>query len=639
MVRRKSFDLGDNSDEETMVPLSPIRKPVPCDIGALDKTTKVDRQNKHSIVQRLSDEGCTIEHTKVQTVKVTKQFNSQADAQKYLEKVHSSENFLDNETQEYDWEEDLIRSRKKDAVKEEKVSPYDAMTQVEPSHTMDTSINYRKSPTRDSSTVKAEPDPYNAQTQAEPSHMVNTSINSRKSEKSRQRNSSTGKVKGEVDLYNAQTQVDIIDISDNEEPETKKSYIIKPKDKTKSNSELYNAETLNEIDMLPQTPRKKNKVNDSMGGGDRSDIVDKDYYNQATQVVHDDVTTDSDLEMYAAETQVVQVNVITGSDEEMYSAATQAVQDGVMTESDEEMFTAATQVESDLLPTKEDNYNAQTLAADVDLDSEDFYNNQTQVEIAPNLCERNVFTAMTKMGEKDDEETDGDCYLQKTQVIDDVLSDDDLVYGMATQVQDPVLNSEEEETIKSDESIMYVPMLEDDNEMPKTGSPKSEDGDEGGYVVMLDSPSPPRSDRTPKKDITYENHTLLKKVSSAEKRAIQIDPVKPKSTKEKQESFRLEKDKFYSKKPEKQSVKRSLVPQKESSDIKIVEDNGKDWLSKDKTKTRDRKRQLSSKHTETQSTKSNDSIRKAKQAMEQRRFAAAPVKRRHQSVEGNVLSC
>jgi hypothetical protein len=105
--------------------------------------TQVDRTNKHSIVKRTSsDDGpCTVEHTKVETVKGTKQFSSPDEARKYLEKVKSSTDDLFVETQEYDWAEEKTITPKRKTLHSQNVKDvektakahedvYDIMTQV-----------------------------------------------------------------------------------------------------------------------------------------------------------------------------------------------------------------------------------------------------------------------------------------------------------------------------------------------------------------------------------------------------------------------------------------------------------------------------------------------------------------------------
>jgi hypothetical protein len=96
-----------------------------------------------SIVKRTSsDDGpCTVEHTKVETVKGTKQFSSPDEARKYLEKVKSSTDDLFVETQEYDWAEEKTITPKRKTLHSQNVKDvektakahedvYDIMTQV-----------------------------------------------------------------------------------------------------------------------------------------------------------------------------------------------------------------------------------------------------------------------------------------------------------------------------------------------------------------------------------------------------------------------------------------------------------------------------------------------------------------------------
>jgi hypothetical protein len=107
--------------------------------------TQVDRTNKHSIVKRTSsDDGpCTVEHTKVETVKGIKKFSSLDEARKYLEKVKSSTDdlFVNDETQEYDWSEEKTKTPKRKTLHSQNVKDventakahedvYDIMTQV-----------------------------------------------------------------------------------------------------------------------------------------------------------------------------------------------------------------------------------------------------------------------------------------------------------------------------------------------------------------------------------------------------------------------------------------------------------------------------------------------------------------------------
>ena len=145
--------------------------------------------------------------------------------------------------------------------------------------------------------------------------------------------------------------------------------------------------------------------------------------------------------------------------------------------------------------------------------------------------------------------------------------------------------------------------------------------------------------KTPQKDCSYKNHTLLKRISSDEKTALPVSPQKLKSTKEKRDSFKLDKEKFYSKRPDKNTVLKTS----DESDIHMVEDN--EWMSVSKQKnTKETKkddktvRRRRSKEFARVDNSLEGKIREAKNRMAERGMQQAvqpkPIKRKHSSGEG-----
>ncbi|XP_052087239.1 probable helicase senataxin isoform X2 [Mytilus californianus] len=607
-IRRKSFDL-DNFDEQLeegkksqinrkrgFKESKPERVIKRESKDLYDANTQIDRTNKHSVVQRLSDEGCVVEHIKETKVIVKKQFSTPLEAQKYLKEYNSSEDLYGDDTQEYDWPKGNKPTIKKKPVYSDinqddtKVvaDVYDINTQID----------------RTKNEAIQEFDPYAAATQVVKPEVIDISDD-----------------ENDNVLYNCATQVE-------SKLEAKERAVSEVKDKKLKNSILSSG--IQQITSKVSVGVPKN-VMDAMSQMEFKSENHCNIYDMATQVQnHDENETESDQEIYAAATQF--------------------------------------EISCDETSKTKDNYNAQTLGDDVDEDSQNCYNEMTQVETPQKQSKkeaRNVFNTMTQVDNTVDVCEAFDPYTAQTQGDNvQMLSSEDEIYEQATQVDLTVPVSNEEDSWKSDDDESkqednngeYVAMLDDEadenvNEKPEDRSVSPVEINDG-YIAMLDevdeAPQPvtitdstlvskSKENKTPKKDKTYVKHTMLKKVSSEEKKTMECSPKKPKTSKEKRESFQLEKERFYSQKPSKKADSKS--PEM-NHDIDIVEDHTSQWLSKQqKSKEMDKVK----KHRETKPYSAADNsldgnIRAAKNKLAERGMKQAehpqPVKRKHLFVEG-----
>lgn len=565
--------------------------------------TQVDRTNKHSIVKRTSsnDGPCTVEHTNVETVKLTKQFSSPDEARKYLEKVKSTNNdlFADDETQEYDWaEEETITPKRKSIysrnVKDVKKTVrthedvYDIMTQVK----MDEKIKGWE---------------YNKQ------HKIKTPIKMDEKKQDfeyEKTNDIKTPFKKDIKLEEQENEektdpVEIIEIDDEDD------------------DELYNAATQVESNLKSS---KNEKSNDgSILGKGMQQISNKfrlgvpqDIYDAMTQMEFMPKETNDVSKFYNAATQVVD-KCQQQSDDECYIQETQNFSSDKQNGSDKE----PKQVVS-----KTDNYIAQTQRVNEEEEiSQDCYNTMTQVasniENVTDNDSRNVFLALTQVENTVDSCENEELYTAETQVVN---ADD--------ESGDKNSNANEANNESDASSEEYVCMLEEEE--------SSEEKPESSYVPMLDdSPTEEESSLrsaekiTPKKDKTYERHTLLKKISSDDRKAKFTSPQKQKSLKEIRESFKIGKEQFYSKPPQ---PKLDAKHVSNCDNIIIVENDN--WLSKQQ-KTRESHEKKSKKHSSKNVNVGNtltmaEKIQEAKNRMAQREKQLAiqprPVKRKR-SVE------
>ncbi|CAG2233641.1 unnamed protein product [Mytilus edulis] len=605
-IRRKSFDL-DNFDEQfekgknsqinrrqSFNESKPERFIKRESKDLYDANTQIDRTNKHSVVQRLSDEGCVVEHIKETKVIVKKQFSTPLEAQKYLKEYNSSEDLYGDDTEEYDWQKGNKPTTKKkpvyyDANKDDtKVvgDVYDINTQID----------------RTKMEAKEEFDPYAAATQVVKPEVIDISDD-----------------ENDTDLYNCATQAE-------SKFEAEESSVSEVKDKKLKNSILSSGIQQISSKLSFGLPKNVMDAMSQMESQNRCNI-----YDMATQVQnHDENETESDQEIYAAATQF--------------------------------------EISCDETSKTNDIYNDQTLADNVDEDSQNCYNEMTQVETPQRQSKkeaRNVFNTMTQVDNTDDVCEAFDPYSAQTQGDNvQMLSSEDEIYEQATQVNLTVAVSDDEDSGKSDDdgsnqqednNCVYVAMLDDDvdenvNENQKDRSVSPVETNDG-YIAMLDevdeaprpvidthstSVSKSKENKTPKKDKTYVKHTMLKKVSSEEKKTMECSPKKPKTSKEKRESFQLEKEKFYSQKP---SKKRDSNSPEITNDIDIVEENTSQWLSKQQ---KSKETEKVKRHRETKPYSAADNsldgkIRAAKNRMVERKKQTVqpqPVKRKHLFVEG-----
>ena len=594
--------------------------------------TQVDRTNKHSIVKRTSsDDGpCTVEHTKVETVKVTKQFSSPDEAKKYLEKVKSSTDnlFADDETQEYDWAEEKTISPKRKSIYSQNVKDvkkmvkahedvYDIMTQVK----MDEKIKGWE---------------YNKQHKIKTPIKMDKKIDGQENRKQHEIKTPIKMDEKKQDLENEKmNDINTPIIKDRkleeqeDEEETDVVEIIEIDDDD-DDDELYNAATQVESN-LKSAKNEKSNDGSILGRGMKqipctSKVrvgVPQEVYDAMTQMEFMPKKTNDVSEFYNAATQVVD-KCQQQSDNECYIEETQNFSSDKQTGSDKEQKQ---------IVNKTDNYIAQTPRVNEEEEmSQDCYNTMTQVasniENITNNDTQNVFMALTQVENTVDSCENEELYTAETQVVNaDIEHNTD-------ESRDENSNANEANNESDASSEEYVCMLVEEE--------SSEEKPESSYVPMLDdSPAEEESSlrseekKTPKKDQTYERHTLLEKISSDDRKAKFTPPQKQKSRKEIRESFKIGKEQFYSKPPQ---PKLDAKHVSNSDNIRIVENDN--WLSKQQ-KTRESHEKKNKKHSSKYVNVGNsltieEKIQEAKNRMAQREKQLAvqprPVKRKH-SVE------
>lgn len=547
--------------------------------------TQVDRTNKHSIVKRTSsDDGpCTVEHTKVETVKGTKQFSSPDETRKYLEKVKSSTDdlFVNDETQEYDWAEEKTITPKRKTLHSQNVKDvektakahedvYDIMTRVK----MDEKIKGRE---------------YNKQ------HKIKTPI---KIDEKKQ------------DLENEKTN-DIKmpfkkdrKLEEQEDEEETDIVLLIGIDDDEDDDELYNAATQVESNLKYA---KNEKSNDGSILGKGMQQISSKFRVGVPQDIHDAMTqtefipkkTNDVSKFYNAATQVVD-KCQQQSDDECYIEETQNFNSDKQTGSDKE---------PKQIVSKTDNYIVQTQRVNEEEEiGQDCYNTLTQVasniEHITNNDAWYAFLALTQVENTVDSCENEELYTAETQVVNaDIEHNTD-------EIRDENSNANEANNESDASSEEYVYMLDEEE--------RSEEKPESSYVRMLDDSSTEeesslRSEekKTPIKDKTYERHTLLKKISSDDRKAKFTSPQKQKSGKEIRESFG--KEQFYSK-PSQPKLDAKHV--RNSDNIIIVEDDN--WLSKQQ-RTRESHEKKNKKHSSKNvNSLTIEKIQEAKNRMAQR---------------------